>query len=439
MEDTYIVNGGRPIKGEVKLSGAKNLALKAIIASLMFEGKVELHNVPRIRDVEELLNLVKSLGVAVHFEQNTLHMDITTLTTNEVDLLYASQLRVSFMLFAPLMHRFGSCRIPNPGGCRLGARSIDRIVEGLSALGATIEYDSDSGFYEAVKSKAPLGTYTFNKPSHTGTELLLMFAALGEHKITIKNAALEPEIDELVSFLNECGARIVRSGSTFHIEGVKALKQTKPFTIFSDRNEAVTFAALAVAGRGSVRLTNIAPHLLESFIGALRKTGSKVECEQNAISISYSGRILPSDVVTGVHPGFMTDWQPNWTVLMTQAQGDSTVHETIFENRFAYVDELVKLGADIDYIDPNVEDPQSVYQFNYDPSGQYRQMVRIHGGAQLHAGALHIHDLRAGAALLVGALIAQGESVISNASMLERGYERIEQKIQALGGDVKRA
>ncbi len=435
MEDAYIVNGGNVLKGEVTLSGAKNLALKTIIASLLFDSKVVLTNVPKINDVHELLHLIEKLGAAVEQNGNTVTIDPSTLNSSKPDLLHASKLRASFLLFAPLLHKFKECRIPNPGGCRIGMRPIDRIISGMEALGVTTEYHSEDGYYDAKLAQSPKGSYKFSKPTHTGTELLIMLGALGDNEIKIENSALEPEIDELIKFLNEAGAKIVKVGTTITIQGVTSLKQTKPFKIFSDRNEAVTFAVLAVATKGWVRINEIKDEYLSTFNEAMLKAGVSVEVEGNSIKYSYLNSIKPVSIVTEPHPGFMTDWQPNWAVLMTQSDGVSTVHETVFENRFSYVDELLKLGAQIEYVDNSGD---TIYHFNSDDSKEMKQKIQITGGAPMHSGAIKIADLRAGATLLIAALIAPGETVVANANILERGYENIVDKISGLGGKLKR-
>ena len=439
MDDAFVIQGGSKIEGDVFLSGSKNIALKVLIAAMLVDGEVVIRNVPRIGDVEELLHLMELLGVRISRDSaHTIRIDARQMNTSEVDLLHGSKIRVSFLLFAPLLHHFGECRIPNPGGCRLGARSIDRIVDGLVQLGAEVEYESDTGYYDARLSGKPQGTYRFTKPSHTGTELLIMFAALGREEVSIENAALEPEIDELILFLTRCGAHIRRDGAHITVTGVHRLQQAQEYSVAPDRNEAVTFATLAIASGGSIHLKNIKEEQFPTFVEAIRRTSTTVAATDDGIVFEAPAQIKPVDIVTQVHPGFMTDWQPNWAVLMTQAQGTSTIHETIFENRFAYVEELLKLGATISYFQPSLDNPTEVYQFSYNPDDVYLQAIKIHGPTELHGGALHVHDLRAGATLLIGALIAQGESVITNIQTLDRGYEAIEKKINALGGHVKR-
>lgn len=441
MEDAYIIRGGRKLKGEVKLSGAKNVALKTIIAALMFEGAVVLDNVPRINDVHELLHLIKLMGGEAKFiGKNKVRIDGTSLNTNKVDLLHGSKIRVSFMLFAPLLAKFGECTVPNPGGCRIGSRSIFRIIDGMRKLGVQVEYNHQTGYYEARLKGKPKGKCSFHKPTHTGTELLILISLFGTGKISVDNAATEPEIDELIKFLNESGAKIKRVGKTIVSEGGVRLKQNRPFKIISDRNEAVTFAILGVITNGDIVIKNIHEDLIKTFLDSLREAGGGVEkTGKNSFRFYKRGKIFPISIETTPHPGFMTDWQPNWAVLMTQAEGTSIIHERVFDNRFSYVRELRKLGAKISFARAEVDDPKNFYYFNdYKEGKKYQQLIKIFGPQRLHNGVLTIHDLRAGATLAIAALLAKGESVINGASILERGYEDFVEKIKNLGGDIKK-
>lgn len=439
MEDAFIVRGGNKLSGKIRLSGAKNVALKAIIAALLFDSPVTLENVPRIGDVEELIHLIVKLGATVRWtSHNTLVIDPKSLKSNKVDLLHASKIRVSFMLFAPLLAHFKECFIPNPGGCRLGERPIGRIIKGMKALGVKVEYSSKSGFYEASMKQEPTGSFEFEKPSHTGTELLIMLSCLGTQQIVLKNAAQEPEIDELIAFLNNSGAQIKRDGDTILIKSVKALTQKKPHHILSDRNEAITFAVLAIASGGDITMSPLDPEQIRSFITSLKKAGAQVEEKGDAVRFKGGTDLKPVDIETSTHPDFMTDWQPNWAILMTQAHGKSIIHERVFTGRFGYVEELKKLGADIEFVDVDVKDPKQYYHFNYQNSRKYRQAIQITGPQKLHNGVLQVSDLRAGATLAIAALIAEGESVIEGASILERGYEDFPGKIASLGGNLKK-
>lgn len=439
MEDSYVIKGGKRLTGEVNLSGAKNAALKMIIASLLFEKKVILENIPRINDVNELIHLIKLLGVQVEFiDKNTIEIDPTTLNKNKVDLFHASKIRVSFMLFAPLLYKFGECFLPNPGGCRIGARPIDRIVDGMKKIGISLEYDSQTGYYQAKMKKRPSGNYRFSKPTHTGTELLIMISVLGNDKVILENCAIEPEIDNLIDFLNESGGKITKIGNKVEIVGVKKLSLNKPFKILYDRNEAITYICLVLATGGNIKMNNINQNHIDAFIKKVNQAGAEVDIDKQSLVFRFKQKLKAIDITTSPHPGFMTDWQPNWAVLMTQAKGKSVIVERVFENRFSYVDELNKLGAKIKFIDQKISHPESFYFFNYKKNVEYNQAIEITGPVKLHGGILNIFDLRAGASLAIAGLIADGESVINGVSILERGYEDFIDKVKRLGGEIKK-
>ncbi len=440
MSDSYLIKGGKPLKGKVILSGAKNVALKTIIAALMFKGEVVLKNIPRINDVLDLIELIKSLGAKAEFkEKNTLVINSKNLKSNKVDLQYGSKIRVSFMLIAPLLHRFGECFVPNPGGCRIGARPIDRIIDGLIALGIKVNYDSETGYYHVKIIKKPKGSYRFEKPSHTGTELLMMIGLMTDEKAVIDNIANEPEIDDLILYLNSAGANILEEDNKITINKSSQLKQKETFTIMSDRNELVTYATLAVASGGDVTIGPINENLITSFLEIMKEAGAGVEEISNfKYRFFYQDGIKPVNIETSPHPGFMTDWQPSWAILMIQAKGESIIHERVFENRFSYVEELRKLGANIEFINVKVDDPESFYHFNHEKDKKYLQTIKIQGPSELHNAVLNISDLRAGAALACAALLAVGESIVNGASILERGYENFIEKIRKLGGEIKK-
>jgi len=438
MEDAYVIHGGKKLSGFVQLSGAKNVALKTVIAALLFNGPVVLQNIPNIADIKELIHLIVLLGGKAEYRGGTLHIDGTTINTHEVDMLHGSKIRTSFLLFAPLLYRFGKASIPNPGGCRIGARPIDRIVNGMKELGVSVEYDHKTGFYNAVLSHKPEGNYAFKKPSHTGSELMIMLSVFCSGTTRIDNAALEPEIDDLISFLNEGGAKIKREGTSIIITGVNSLSQTKPYTIMSDRNEGVTYAVLGLITGGDVTVSSVKDEEFLTFVNAVKQVGGGVEKTAKGWRFFSKGPLSPSHIVTDPHPGFMTDWQQNWTVLMTQAHGISTIHERVFENRFAFVAELQKLGAHIEFEQIPVSDPSSFYLFNYDEKKAYKQAIKIYGPQKMHSGVLSVNDLRAGATVAIAALLVPGESVVNGVSIMERGYEQFVEKVSKLGGDIKR-
>ena len=440
MEDAFIINGGKKLGGEITLSGAKNASLKLIIASLLFNGqKIILENVPKINDVLELIHLINLMGGRAKFiESNVLEIDSTNLNTNRVDMLHGSKIRVSFMFFAPLLYKFGECYIPNPGGCRIGARPIDRIIEGMKAIGVKVSYSSNTGYYHAVLKQKPSGFYRFKKPTHTGTELLIMFSVFSKDRVILENCALEPEIDNLIDFLNQSGAKIRRIRDKIEIEGVKNLNFNQPFKVISDRNEAVTYVSLVLASFGKIKVKAIDEESLFAFNQKLKEAGVSVIKENKSFFYHSYGPILKAtNIETSPHPGFMTDWQPNWTVLMTQAKGRSMIVERVFENRFAYVEELKKLGAKIEFIDFKVDNPTDFYFFNYDIKSSYQQAIIVDGPVKLHNGVVNITDLRAGASLAVAALLASGESIVNGASILKRGYEKFVEKIKSLGGEIR--
>ncbi len=437
MEDAYIIKGGKALQGEIKKKKKKNVALKVIIAGLMFEGGVILKNIPRINDVFELIHLIKKLGGTAEFiEENAIKINGEKIKTNKIDLFHGSKIRVSFMLAVPLLYKFKECFIPNPGGCRIGARPIDRIVEGMKSLGIDVNYDSKTGYYQIKAKRKIQGFYQFPKPSHTGTEFLTLLAVLGEGKTVIENAAMEPEVDELISFLNQSGARIY---SLIEVYGVSKLRQTKDFTIIADRNEAVTYASLAIATKGEVTIGKIPFSLIATYVKELKKVGGGfLPLKNQTYKFFYQKQLKSSKIETSPHPGFMTDWQPNWAVLMLGASGESIIIERVFENRFSYVDELRKLGVKIDFIDIPISDPRNYFFFNFDPKKVYHQAIKIFGPQAFHGAVLNITDLRAGATLAIAALSASGESVINGASILERGYENFVGKITNLGGEIKK-
>lgn len=438
MEDSFYIKGGRPLIGHVQLSGAKNIALKVLTAALLFQGKVVLENIPRIKDIVELLHLFNLLGVKAAFtEKNTVEIDSSTFSSHTVDLLHASKIRASFLLFAPILYRFGEAHIPNPGGCRLGARSIDRIVEGLAGIGIQITYDSATGYYDAKMPQKPQGVYRFQKSTHTGTELMIMMSVFSSGTIRIENAALEPEIDDLIGFLNAGGANIKRVGNDVEIQGVDTLLQKNPYKIAPDRVEAATFAVLAIASHGDITISSLPEAFIKSFVDTIEKTGAGVEKINDQYRFFY--KPFQSMIIeTTPHPGFLTDWQPMCALLMTQASGKSIIHERIFENRFSYVSELRKVGAEIEYVSYPDDTKPEHYFFNYDPEKEYTQTIEVTGPQTLHGGVLTVADLRAGATLAAAALIAEGESYVTGISHLERGYENFVEKVQALGGEIRK-
>lgn len=438
--EKFIINGGMPLNGTVSVSGAKNVALKTFVAALLTDEPVIIHNVPLIRDVTYMLDVLRSLGASVKISDHTVRIQNSTSVETTVPLEVGARLRTSSMVIGPLLARYGEAKIPNPGGCRIGARPIDRHIEGLKQMGATISYRSEDGYFYANAQKLHGTTYHFPKNTHTGTETLLLASVLSDGETILENAAEEVEIDDLISLLVAMGANISKTDlRTIRIVGVKQLHGAE-FTIMPDRNEEVTFALAAAITKGKVTVQNSRRSNIGSFIDAFIHAGGLVkEVDENTTEYSGNNTYTATNITTAPYPGFMTDWQAPWAVLMTQARGKSTIHETVFESRFSYVSELKKMGAEIEFFDPTVADPETFYNFNWSdhPAG-YHQGIKIKGPTILHNAILEIDDLRAGATLVLAALVAKGESYIHGVEHLDRGYENFEERLKDLGANIKR-
>lgn len=438
--EKFVINGGKPLKGEVNISGAKNVALKIFVASLLTNDELIIHNVPHIRDVFLLLEVLEHLGSKVIVNEHTIRIRSNHIHKTLVPLEVGARLRTSSLVLGPLLVRYGEATIPNPGGCRIGIRPIDRHIEALRQMGATIEYHSEDGYFYAKAPSLHGTTVTFPKNTHTGTETLILAGVLAKGKTVLKNAAEEVEVDDLISCLIRMGARISRPAPrTIVIEGVEKLHGTE-YSIMPDRNEEVTFAIAAAITGGDVLVHSSQRNNLVAFHDVFTKAGGIVIEEDTSITRYKAGKkLLATDVVTEPHPGFMTDWQAPWAVLMTQADGKSTIHETVFESRFSYVRQLNKMGANISFFDPKVPNPTEFYNFNWqDRVEGYHQAILITGPTKLHNAILEMEDLRAGATLVLAALKAEGESSILKVEQIDRGYEKIEERLRGLGARISR-
>lgn len=438
--DKFIITGGNKLKGRICVSGSKNVALKVLVASCLTDEEVVIENVPLISDFLVMADIIKELGGKVTITDHTVKIRVENFKKSKISLDRAATIRTSSMFLAPLLMRLGKALIPNPGGCRIGARPIDRIIKGAKKMGIKVSYRRKDGFfYLTASNKLKPVRYKFEKNTHTGTETLILLSVLVKGKTILENAAQEPEIDDLIEFLNLMGADVKRKEArTIVVNGVEKLHGAK-FTISSDRNEVVTFAIASVMTKGDVFIENINIRGLEEFISAFKKAGGGVEVDKNGIRFFYKGELKPSNIDTGFYPGFMTDWQGPWAVLMTQANGNSIIHETVYENRFSYVEELEKMGADIEFFNPKITNPKTFYNFNYeDNKPEYKHAIRIFGPVQLHNGVIDISDLRAGATLVLAALSATGESIIFGVEHLDRGYERFEKRLKTLGAKIRR-
>lgn len=439
--DMFIISGGTPLKGEIRVGGAKNVALKILIASLLTDEEIIIHNVPHLKDVFSLIEVLRSLGVRAEFDKHDLRIKNGTMKNDPlVPLDIGAKLRTSSMVLGPLLARYGKAHVPNPGGCRLGARPIDRHIEGLRDMGAVIDYNSEDGFFHATATKLHGTTVHFPKNTHTGTETIILAAVLADGKTIIENAAEEVEVDDLITCLNLMGAKVSRAQPRIiEVIGVPKLHGVE-YTIMPDRNEEVTFAIAAAITGGELIIDQSQPQHLTAFLEVFKRAGGTFEqLDDNHSKYSCGELIMPTDIVTLPHPGFMTDWQAPWAVFMTQAGGISTIHETVFESRFSYVSELKKMGASIEFYDPEVKNPPEFYNFNWgDHQEGYHQGIRITGKTHLHNGVLSVDDIRAGASLVLAALVASGESYLTNVELIDRGYEDLEGRLSKVGASITR-
>ena len=433
----YLITGGAPLHGSVKIFGAKNSSFKLMIAALLADSPSTISNICFIRDVVVVKQLIESLGGQANFGQNkTLTVEGASLKEFEVKKEFGERSRASSMILPILLHRFKEAKVPLPGGDHIGSRPIDRHIEGLKALGAQIKIEEG-----VILASAPNGLkgaeYTFPKNTHTGTETLILAAVMADGPTVLNNAAEEPEINDLINFLNKMGADIGRTGyRQITIKGVTSLKGAD-FELMPDRNEAVTFACAALATSGDVTVENAREEHLKAFLAKVGVAGGGYEIVEGGIRFYSKGNLQATNVETANYPGFMTDWQAPWVTLMTQAQGESIVHERVFENRFGYAAALKKMGAFIELFNPRLENRENFYEFNStEAQKDSYHAAKITGPTKLHGADLVVDDIRAGATLTLAALVAQGDSVLENIELIERGYENLDGRLLSLGARI---
>jgi len=437
--EKFVITGGKKLKGEVTVLGAKNAALKMLAAACLTDEKVVIHNIPLIADVYVMIAIMKELGASVQIKGHTVTIELKKFKTSSISLEKAALARASSLFMAPLLARTGEAIIPNPGGCRLGARPIDRTVEGIGKMNVDITYHSEDGYFHARTNGLKATKYRFLKNTHTGTETMIIAAALAKGTTVLENAAEEPEIDDTIGFINAMGGNVNRSGKRqITIVGVEKLHGAE-FTVSPDRIEVATFAIAAVVTGGDIFVKDAQKSAIEPFLDKYKKTGAGYEIKEDGIRFFANGSLNAVDVTTEVHPGFLTDWQAPWAVLMTQAQGTSIIHETVFENKLGYIRDLKKMGAKAIRFNPEVKDPESTYNFNLeDDNKSYFHAVKIVGPTKLHNAVMTTLDIRAGAAIVLAALCATGESTIFGIEKLDRGYENFETRLSKLGAIIKR-
>ncbi len=435
----FIIHGGKPLYGSVRVGGAKNASYKLMLAALLADTPSRILNFSHISDVYLVASLINSLGAkAMQVGERAYMIDPTHLNKDEIDPTSGEASRASTLFIPALLAKFGRAVVPFPGGDKIGARPLDRHFDGLKALGAEVAVKDDKIVVTAKQLKGT--TYRFRKSTHTGTETLIMAAVKAKGTTLLENAALETEIDDLIAFLNSMGARITRRPNrVIEIIGVPQLKGAI-HKIMSDHNQVVSFACAALATKGDVIVENADSRDIEAFLDKLDAIGAGYEVGHYGIRFYYKGELKATDVTTEVHPGFKTDWQPLWVTMMTQAKGVSILHETVSENRFQYVESLNAMGAQIELFNPVVDNPDELYNFNLevDKPGN-RHAARITGPTPLHGGEFTVKDLRHGATLMIAGLIADGKTILHDGQEhIDRGYESLEEVFQALGATIRR-
>lgn len=415
--DKIKIRGGKPLRGTVQISGAKNAALPILISSLLTDQECRYTNVPELQDIRTTMTLLHHLGCVskLDLKSNRVSISAGAIRTKEAPYDLVRTMRASVLVLGPLLARFGEAKVSLPGGCAIGARPIQYHLHGLERLGAQITLDQ--GYVYARSKKLQGNRVAFEFPSVGATENVLMAATLAEGESLLENCAKEPEIVDLAKALRAMGAEIEGEGTEeIRVSGKPQLKGLD-YAIMADRIEAGTFLAAGLATGGDVTVSGIDPLSLDSVLGRLEETGAKIVRNPTSVQLAYQGSIKAVDVTTLPFPGFPTDMQAQFMALMTMAKGASLITETIFENRFMHVSELTRLGADIS-IRGNT--------------------ALVRGGAPLNGAQIMATDLRASASLVIAGLCASGETVVNRIYHLDRGYERMEEKLRGLGAEIER-
>jgi UDP-N-acetylglucosamine 1-carboxyvinyltransferase len=412
--DKIVIEGGQRLRGEVRISGAKNAALPILCSAILTGGRCTFKNVPVLNDVRTMGRLLARLGCAVEGSRS-LSIEARELTSYEASYELVKTMRASVLVLGPLVARHGRARVSLPGGCAIGARPIDQHLKGLEAMGAKITLSH--GYVEARARRLTGARIVCDVPTVTGTENLIMAASLARGRTVIENAAREPEVEELARVLNKMGARIEGAGtSTINIDGVDELHPIE-HAIIPDRIEAGTFMVAAAITGGDVLVRDCLPEHLEAVSAKLRSAGAEISAEKDGLRVRARGPLSPVDITTQPYPGFPTDMQAQFMVLAAIAHGQSVITETIFENRYMHVQELARMGADI-----HVDGRTSI----------------IRGVPRLQGAIVMATDLRASASLILAGLVASGTTEVLRVYHLDRGYEHIEKKLSRLGARVKR-
>jgi UDP-N-acetylglucosamine 1-carboxyvinyltransferase len=416
--DKFVIRGGNPLVGTVRVSGAKNSALPCMAAAILTEGEITLENIPQVRDIETERRLLTSMGaqIAAGDAPGSITISFRTLSDPVAKYEIVKTMRASSLVLGPLIARAGMARVAMPGGCAIGGRPIDLHIKGLEKMGATIS--QEHGYLEARAERLKGAHLVFDRITVTGTEDLLMAAVLAEGETLMENCAREPEVADLAALLTAMGAKIEGAGtSTIRVQGVGRLRGAR-YRINPDRIEAGTFLVAGAITGGDLIVTHCNAAHLGAVIAKLEEAGTRLDIlGPDTVRVRGGGKLRAADISTEEYPGFPTDMQAQYMALATQAEGVSTVEENIFENRFMHVQELARMGANI-----KVEG----------------RTATVRGPANLSAAAVMCSDLRASASLVLAALVADGESILDRVYHMDRGYERIEEKLAGVGAQIRR-
>ena len=408
-----VVKESKPLKGTVRVSGAKNAVLPIIAATLLVDGVSVIKSVPNLRDVNVMSDLLRYLGAKVQYDGETLVVDATEIKETEAPYHLVNKMRASFLVMGSLLARFNTAKISMPGGCAIGTRPIDLHLKGFKAMGA--EIISDHGYIAAAAQKLSGSKIYLDFPSVGATENIMMAAVLAEGTTTIENAAEEPEIVDLANFLNKMGAKVRGAGTnTIKITGVEKLEAVE-HTVIPDRIEAGTYMVAAAMTRGDVFVDNVIIDHIKPVVAKLIEVGCTVEEHENGVRVIGAQEIMPTNIKTLPHPGFPTDMQSQFMAMLCLAKGKSTITETVFENRFMNVPELIRMGANIE-----INGKSAI----------------VEGRDRLTGSEVMATDLRAGAALVISGLVAEGETIVKNIYHIERGYVDLVGKLSMLGAEI---
>lgn len=431
MAQAFVINGGKPLRGSIAVRGSKNAASKMMIASLLTGEPCVIENVPLSSEIDITKELCEQIGSHISMpEEHTMALTTTEIKTSQVTELTRRN-RIPILALGPLLHRKGFAEVPVPGGDSIGHRPINFHIEGLNKMGVRIEWREHSYYAEADHIRG--ADIELPYPSVGATENIMLTAVLADGKTVIRNAAVEPEILNLAGMLISMGARITHNADTreISIEGVSRLKGVRT-RVLPDRNEIVSFACAALATAGEVYIEDGGEQLVSAFVEKIISMGGSAELREKGIYFTGSEFYRPLVVETMPHPGFMTDWQQPLCVVLTQAEGESIIHETVYEDRFGYIKDLKRMGARIETSDECLGAPCRFQKQTFIHS------IRINGPCKLSGSTMTMTDIRAGMAHIVAALAADGESVISGIEHADRGYEKIDERLRSLGADIKR-